>query len=581
MGDLQQYRGPDGTGVTAAADGRAVLAMNTLRIVNPAAPPGPYQDEASGLLLAFNGEIYNWRRLALNRRIPMSDADTDAHLLLGAWARYGPSCLPELDGMFAAALYDPGKGRAGTLYLLRDRLGEKPLYWRLDGGRLAFASEVTTLARYGAAPVVLRPEMQSIETPTGTDTPFQGIQLLAPGTLLEFDVATGSLAHHSWWELAAVTPLDGHLTYDQAVNHTADLLTEHAPLRVPCGDWALLLSGGLDSATLAHLMRPPVCITVRYPGQDRLDESALARQTADRIGAELLVVEPTPEDLQQTLPQIAAALDYPMGNAAVFSEYMAYQTAAARGLRVVAGGLGPDELLMGYVRHALALHGPEAVLQAGLVSYRPLAERLVDTWSPLESLETITRLITRGPDPDQRVRALVAAALVRAHGDVARALTLVELATAWRPLVETSDKLASALALERRSPYLATALVEFAYALPTDFKTRGPAYGKRVLRDAALRLGVPPSVCANPDKLGFASPVPQWLNGPLATWTDQHLTKARSQAPAALHPLLNAGLVRRSRFDRTRMQALITAAWVLNSPAVAPIAEGTAGATAA
>ncbi|MGI3202232.1 hypothetical protein ACRJ4W_35530 [Streptomyces sp. GLT-R25] len=186
MGASQAHRGPDGTMHAAAADGRAVLAMNTLLIVDPQALPGPYLDRESGVLLAFNGEIYNYRQQAKAWGIPLAARETDAHLVLRAWAKLGSSCLDGLDGMFALAVYDP---RAGKLFLARDRLGEKPLYWRLDGGRLAFASEVTTLTGYGPAPLVLRPEVLAIETPVGVDTPFQGIQLLAPATLLSFDVA--------------------------------------------------------------------------------------------------------------------------------------------------------------------------------------------------------------------------------------------------------------------------------------------------------------------------------------------------------------------------------------------------------
>ncbi|MEU2956360.1 hypothetical protein [Streptomyces xanthochromogenes] len=146
MGASQHYRGPDGTMHAASSDRRAVLAMNTLLIVDPQAMPSPYLDRATGLLLAFNGEIYNWRQQAAAWGIEVRERESDAHFLLRAWAKLGPSCLDGLDGldgMFALAVYDP---RGAKLFLARDRLGERPLYGRLDGGRLAFASEVTTLA---------------------------------------------------------------------------------------------------------------------------------------------------------------------------------------------------------------------------------------------------------------------------------------------------------------------------------------------------------------------------------------------------------------------------------------------------
>ncbi|MFF2261487.1 asparagine synthetase B family protein [Streptomyces albidoflavus] len=562
MGIAQRHRGPDGTRHLISADGRAVLSMNTLLIVDPAARPGPYEDPASGVVLTFNGEIYNYRQVAAAWGIALEPGESDAHLVLRAWAKLGPGCLGALDGMFALAAYDP---REGQLFLARDRLGEKPLYWRLDGGRLAFASEVTTLTGYGTAPLVVRPEMLSIETPAGVDTPFQGIQLLAPATLLAFDVATGSLAQQTWWTLEGLEPWQGD--YKTALARFSTLLADRVPLRAPGTDFALLLSGGLDSAMLAYLMRPQVCVTVRYPGHDRLDESATAAVVARDIGAELAVIEPTAQDFAAALPEIMHALDYPMGNASTFSEHMAYRAIAERGIQVVAGGLGPDEFLMGYVRHALVLFGPEAVLGAGMESYRPLAFKLLHpVGEPLESAEAIVRLILRGQDPDGRLHEVVADALARAGGDLARGLTLADLATAWRPLVVTSDKLASAFALERRSPFLARDLVEFCYRLPVEHKIGEPAVGKRILRDAAKALGLPREVWDSRDKLGFASPVPSWLSGPLEPWATAQISSALDQAPRSLRPLLAGGLKPGGRFDRTRMQSLMAAAWFNDQP---------------
>jgi asparagine synthase (glutamine-hydrolysing) len=558
MSATQAHRGPDGTMHAASADGRAVLAMNTLLIVDPQAMPGPYLDRGTGVVLAFNGEIYNYRQQATAWGIPLGPRDTDAHFVLRAWAKLGPSCLDGLDGMFALAVYDP---RVGKLFLARDRLGEKPLYWRLDGGRLAFASEVTTLTGYGTAPLVLRPEALAIEAPVGVDTPFQGIQLLAPATVLSFDVATGSLDQHAYWNLTDRQPFEG--TYTEALAKFSVVLAEQVPMRAPDRDFALLLSGGLDSSVLAYLLRPPVCVTVRYRDRDRLDESKAAARIAADIGAELVVVEPGPDDFITVLPHMMSALDYPMGNASTFSEYMAYRKISDLGLKVAVGGLGPDEFLMGYVRHSLALFGPDAVLAAGMDAYRPLAAKLLHpAGAPLEPAEAVTRLILRGPDPDGRIRDLVATAMAGAGGDLARALTLADLVTAWRPLVMTSDKLASAFALERRSPFLARDLVELSYRLPVEHKICHPAEGKRILRDAAKDLGLPREVWGSRDKLGFASPVPAWLNDQLAAWADAQINAALAEAPIRMRPLLDGGLKPSGQwFDRARMQALMAAVW--------------------
>lgn len=217
----------------------------------------------------------------------------------------------------------------------------------------------------------------AIETPVGVDTPFQGIQLLAPATLLTFDVATSSLDQQTWWRLEDRLLFEGD--YAAALAKYSVVLAEQIPLRAPACDFALLLSGGLDSSVLAYLMRPPVCVTVRYRGQDRFDESKIAARIAKDIGAELVVVEPDHVDFTTVLRSMMSALDYPMGNASTFSEHMAYRKVSDLGLKVVIGGLGPDEFLMGYVRQALVVFGPDAVLDAGLEAYRPLAAKLMHT----------------------------------------------------------------------------------------------------------------------------------------------------------------------------------------------------------
>ncbi|MEU7336689.1 asparagine synthase-related protein [Streptomyces sp. NPDC007074] len=169
----------------------------------------------------------------------------------------------------------------------------------------------------------------------------------------------------------------------------------------------------------------------------------------------------------------------------------------------------------------------------------------------LTPAEAVTRLVLRGPDPDGRIRDLVVTAMDTGGGDLARGLA--DLATAWRPLVMTSDKLASAYVLERRSPYLARDPVELSYRLPADHKIAHPAEGKRILRDVARALGLPREVWGSRDKLGFASPVPTWQNGKLAAWVDAQIHTALAEASVAMRPLLEGGFKPVGRFDRTRM----------------------------
>ncbi len=562
MSAAQRHRGPDGSTVTGCVD--AVLAMNTLRVVTSAVPLGPYRDGRTGLLLTFNGEVYNWRELARAWGISLAPGDSDAHLVLRAWAEHGAGVLAHLDGMFALAVYDP---RAATLTLARDRLGEKPLYWRVDGDRLAFASEVDALLQYAGAPLTGRPEMLAVEGPLGCDTPFVGVQLLPAGHSLTFDVVSASARRACYWSLQESTPYETYGSaqrdYSRAVDDLSDLLAEYIPTRAPTGDHALLLSGGLDSALLAYLMRPPVCITVRYPGRDRLDESAAAARVAAEIGAELVIVEPTVEQFRDAVPDLVRALGYPMGNASTFSEHAAYAAAADRGIRVVVAGAGPDELLLGYARHALAVFGPDACFAGGLNAYRPLAHALTGGAKIDSAREAYLRLVLRGPDLDGAASDVITERL-GASNDLGRALTLTDLATSWRALMLTSDALSSRFGLERRSPYLARALVEFSYAMPLSHKLPAAGHGKALLRAAARRHGVPADLCAPGDKLGFASPVPGWLRTDLEPWCLQLLEQARDLAPPGiLRAVMDRGRQPTGTYDRHRTQALMTAVWLL------------------
>lgn len=563
MLNAQAHRGPDGWDVIAGRDGRAVLGMNTLRIVDSRVDLGPYEDPGSGVVLTFNGEIYNFRQVAAQLGIRIDAGESDAHLVLRAWVDRGAEVLADLDGMFALAVYDP---RDSTLTLARDRLGEKPLYWRQDGDRIAFASEPGALLEYAGAAVTGRAEMLAVESPLGSETPYAGVQLLEPGHVRVFDVVTTSSTHRCYWSLPQAEHRQAFAVergdYDQAVATLTRLLGEHVPARIPTDPWALLLSGGLDSALLAYLMRPPVCVTVRYPGYERLDESAAAARVATAIGAQLVVVEPTLEEFRAGVPDLVRALGYPMGNASTFSEHAAYAAVADLGMRVVAGGAGPDELLLGYARHAIAVFGSEAAFAGGLGAYQPLAAVL--TGQPRATgRDAYLRLVLRGPDDDGAVAALITGRM-DGSTELGQALTLADLEVSWRALMLTSDALASRLGLERRSPYLARELVEFAYAMPLAHKLRVAGAGKSLLRDAAGRLGVPDELRRCGDKLGFASPVPAWLSGPLEPWCLDLLDQAEPLAPAGvLRDVLHRGRHPGGPFERARSQALMTAVWLL------------------
>jgi asparagine synthase (glutamine-hydrolysing) len=559
MTEILGHRGPDGAGIVVSIDRHAAIGMNTLAIVAPDGEIGPYCDPVTGCVLAYNGEIYNFRELALKWDIPLAPHETDAHLVLRAYTKLGAGCIDSFDGMFAIALYDPRSQRG---ILARDPLGEKPLYYMLSSNRVIFASETKALLAEGLPEISAPPHWLALETLLDSNTPYQGIRLLEPGCFIEFKSGATEIRPKQYWSLSEIA-INPPSSYSEALATFAKLLIDAAHSRVPVVSFALMLSGGLDSAVLAYLMKPDFLITVRYPGQQQLDELINAQMVADDLGIELVCIEPKPEDFIKSARGLVGHLDYPLGNASLFSELMLYREAQRLKAKVVVGGLGPDELLLGYVRHSLLLDGPSAIDEMGLDTYQSMTDKFVHrSAGKFMVAERYLQEILRGPDIDPSVRESVYE-IFRTAGDVGKALTLCDLKLIFPALVLASDKLASAFGIERRSPYLARELVEFCYALPIEYK-RAPGRTKLLLRDTASRIGVPEQIWASQNKIGFASPLPVWLTGELGNWCRGYLesTATSSEVPALIRLAVHRALaVKPSPFDRSRMQALLMALW--------------------
>ncbi|MBC3844482.1 asparagine synthase (glutamine-hydrolyzing) [Streptacidiphilus sp. 4-A2] len=525
MADGLRHRGPDCTALLKSEENLAHFAMNTLAIISPDESYGPYRDPESGVMITFNGEIYNFRGLAERWGISIGRHETDAHLVLRAYQKFGDACIDEFDGMFALAIYDP---RDRTVILARDGFGEKPLYYAMSGEYLTFASELKAVQRFSEFPASIRPEWLSIENLLDQDTPYPDISLLTPGTMVKFKVAGGSTEPitRTYWNLAK-TKSEVPDTYADALDRFEELILAAAKSRIPDTKTAMMLSGGLDSAVLAYLIKPDYLVTVRYPNEDQLDELDRATLVAEDLGMDLIVVEPTPADFVTRSGRIIESIDYPLGNASLLSEYMGCERIAETGARVVFGGTGPDELLLGYVRHSLLLDGPDGVGEIErLTSYARMTQSFqVSMDRGHSAAERYSTLLLRGPDLDLRVRRTIYESF-RSAGSIDRGLSIADLSVTFPSLLLSSDKISSAFGLERRSPYLARELAEYCYALPLEYKRLGSGVTKRILRDLAERIGVPRAIWADPGKQGFASPVPKWLNGELHGWWSDQISEA-------------------------------------------------------
>jgi asparagine synthase (glutamine-hydrolysing) len=394
--DRMAHRGPDGAGSRIDWDGHLFLGHRRLGIFDPGAGGHqPMQDPETGSWLIFNGAIYNYLELraeleALGHRFTST---SDTEVLLIAWRHWGAEALPRFNGMWAFVLFD---AQADRLYISRDRLGVKPLYWADTGSRIVFASECTAVA--SAAGIALDPDPLMVHdfltlglSDHRANSFFKGILCLPPGSLWSIgrDGSSERGRFHEWSSTPApAVPLKDLLLDATALRLRAD---------VPGG---LLLSGGLDSAITAFAARqasvtkPERILAYGYRGGGRHDETAQARRTAEALGIadrlEEIRVDPTPP--ASLLQEVIARQQQPFNTPSIVASFRLYREMRALGLTVALTGEGADELFAGYTRRYIPLMLRDA-LRAGQFA---AAWRLVR--SPHCSGRTlIARLIWEAP----------------------------------------------------------------------------------------------------------------------------------------------------------------------------------------
>jgi asparagine synthase (glutamine-hydrolysing) len=354
-----RHRGPDDEGVCRSSG--AVLGHRRLSILD-LSPAGhqPMQTGDGRLFCSLNGEIYNYLELRteLAAKGRAFRTGTDTEVLLAAFAEWGTAAVERFRGQFAVAIWDAAAQR---LVLARDRVGEKPLhYWR-DGGRVAFASEIKAILELLPSPPSLSPDAidtylhyQYVIEP---ETLLDGVRKLPAGCVLELDAAHWDAPPRRYWSLGAVAPIDGdpvermRHALDEAVTLT---LRSDAPVGVA-------LSGGLDSGVIAAMAaqhrQDLTAFTVGYPGQRDFDERAAARGLAASLRIPWHDVELPTGEFAAFFPRLVELLDEPIADVAAYGHYAVARLAAAHGVKVLLTGIGGDELFFGYgwVRRAVEL----------------------------------------------------------------------------------------------------------------------------------------------------------------------------------------------------------------------------------
>jgi asparagine synthase (glutamine-hydrolysing) len=552
----QRHRGPDAEGYFDG--GHGVVAQNRLSIIDLVTGDPPITNEDGTIGAVLNGEIYNFQALRNELRANGHDFSTqgDTEVIAHLAERHGPTEIArKLDGMFAFAVWDRRRRR---LFLGRDRVGKKPLYYWRSAGTFVFASEIKGVLAHPAVPCELDERAISAYLTFGyVPTPhtfFAGVKSVPPAHVLTIEPG-GEPALERYWQLEVTgqngrrEPLD--LSLDDAAREVRirleDAIRRRLVADVPLGAF---LSGGIDSSAIVALMagvmgEPVKTFTIGFEDRDGFDERPFARAVAQRFGTEHheSVVHPDAVDLVERL---VWHHDQPFGDSSAVPTFLLNQ-AAREHVTVALSGDGGDELFAGYERFAAGvavdrvLMIPPVLRTAGRraldaipgSAFRGRAGRvqrfaaMVDEGMPDAYLGWISyvpevwrRRLLRHPDDWARSEYSASWQATEGAPTLDRLLAL-NLGT-YLPddLLVKMDRTSMAHGLEVRSPFLDTELLEFAGRLAPGLKLRGLSL-KRVLKRAMTDV-LPADILSRP-KRGFGVPLDRWFRGDLEAYTHSML----------------------------------------------------------
>jgi len=589
-----KHRGPDAQAVWMDREAGIALGHTRLSIIDLSPMGAQPMHSASGrLVLALNGEIYNYAELrealAAEAAAPAWRGHSDTEVMLAAFEHWGvEKTLQRCDGMFAVALWDRA---ARSLTLARDRLGEKPLYYGWQQETLVFGSELKALAALpGFAPELDEAALGAFLRYGYVPAPlsiFRSIRKLLPGHFLRLgaEAQAGQLAApQAYWSLhdAACEGLNDRWSGsdEEAVDELERLLRRSVASRsvadVPLGAF---LSGGVDSSTIVALMqaqssRPVHTYSIGFESAEH-NEADQARAVAQHLRTAHTELVLKPEDALAVIPGLPELYDEPFADSSQIPTYLVSRL-ARKSVTVALSGDAGDELFGGYNRHvwvgslwrrASRVPAPARRLASGILRAAPpaawdaLAARLAPVLParlklrlPGDKMHKLgmvldsgsvdavyANLIRLGPEELLREPAAIdsgwglAQPMPEPAPDVAERLMFRDtLSYLPDDILVKVDRASMGVSLEARVPFLAREVVEFSWRLPPQMKVR-EGQGKWLLRQVLYRH-VPRALVDRP-KMGFAIPLAQWLRGPLRAWAEDLLGDP--------HPALDAAAVRR------------------------------------
>ncbi|MDP2140737.1 MAG: asparagine synthase (glutamine-hydrolyzing) [Gammaproteobacteria bacterium] len=566
MRDTLRHRGPDGAG--NMIDGRIGLAHRRLAIIDIAGGHQPMPNSARDCWITYNGELYNYKTLrmqleALGRRF---ESQSDTEVLLCAYEVYGEACVEMLEGMFAFAIWDK---RRQQLFMARDRLGIKPLYYSVSESELRFASEIKALlispTQTHTFNSAVLPDFLANRYLAGSETFFTGIHKLLPAHTMIWTAKDGFQQHHYWQPpLTKEEPNSTAQDYVEQVRTVlSDAVRSHLISDVPVG---LFLSGGLDSTALAAIMAPMLDTPIKTFSvgfsEASANELSYARIAAQAVGSEHRDLEVTAEQFFAALPHLIWHEDEPLAFTSSVPLHLLSKLASEH-VKVVLTGEGADELFIGYdyryrmtafnqrwgkrfnrvssarARNAIAgiiPHLPYGIRRYAERSFMSLGTEprklFCENFSVFRASHRsalLNKSNAETVDPHRRTLDFFTAA----GDDIIQCMSHADLQTYLVELLMKQDQMSMSASLESRVPFLDNRLVELVAAIPARFKLQGWET-KSLLRDAVRDI-VPPAIL-NRKKMGFPVPISAWLRGPYWPLLDSVVLGHRARARGLFDP---------------------------------------------
>lgn len=587
-----QRRGPDGSG--SWQDESALLFLSHVRLAiidTSSAGSQPMHSHDGRVVMVYNGEVYNYRELRaeLEASGEVFTGHSDSEVVLTLFAREGVACFSRLNGIFAAAFWERD---TGTLTLVRDPLGVKPLYIASTAGGFAFASEMKALLRAGVVQPRLDPRavlahLGYLWSP-GEATVVQGVRKVLPGHVLR--VRGGRVVSDASYS---------DIVFSKSLAHSGEQLTvlvaaavKQAVSRQMVSDVPLgaFLSGGLDSSAVVAFAQQHLresgsasklqCFSIEVGGgaataEGFADDLPYARRVAQQLGVDLHVVR-VGEEMMDRLPEMVYLLDEPTPDPAALNALFISELARSQGIKVMLSGAGGDDIFTGYRRHYALMQErwwaswPQPMRQglsamAGLLPVgNPIGRRIAKAFqyagqdsqhrlasyflwlNPTQALGLLTPDFRAGLD-EESLYAPLMQTLTQLPGDMEPLNQMLYLECKHFLAdhnLNYTDKMGMAAGVEVRVPLLDLDLVRLAGSLPIGMKQRGRV-GKWVFKKA-MEPYLPHDVIYRP-KTGFGVPLRRWLQGVLRPLVDDVLSDKSVRSRGVFDPVAVSQLVRADR----------------------------------